>query len=173
MPGFNDQIKKIAAARNATELAEQALYQAKIAAQKTLKSTQFADVEKSIGPALLARDQAQKALLDALKEMFPANKAYEALTANLSSALPILMLPVHIETRFFDVPGIGNKRQLLVRIMQMPGGVNFAPMNLQYQRLPRSECRFGKSRKLVVEAQLLKLLANHPQVPDVDPAANA
>jgi len=116
MPSFNDQIKKVAAARTAAEQAEQALYKAKIAAQKTLKGTQFADVQKVIGSALQQRDQAQKALLDTLKELFPQQKAYVGLTENLESALPILLLPVHIETRFFEVPDSGGKRQLLVRI---------------------------------------------------------
>lgn len=116
MPDFSTQLNKIAAARSAAEQAENALYQAKIAAAKKAKTTQSTELQKQIGTAQEARNKAQASLLAELNLLFPQQKAYEALTGNLDATLPILMLPVHLETRFFEVPDSGGRRQLLVRI---------------------------------------------------------
>lgn len=114
MPGLNEQLKKVKDARAAFKTAEHALYTARLSAQKTLKTSNFADLQQAVGGAFGAFETARNTLNAAIKGLFTQQEAYRTLSGNLSAEYPVLFLPVRIETRFVDLPD--GKQQLWVRI---------------------------------------------------------
>ncbi len=113
MPNFNEQLAAIAAARQAHAEAAQALYRARLDVQKRLDPTNLADMGQGLNNVTQRLTLAERALQTKIAALYEAQQPWQ-LAANLDAALPVLLLPLHLETRF--VNAADGKRQLWVRI---------------------------------------------------------
>ena len=113
MPNFNDRLQQIAAARSATNQAEQSLYLKKLELQRLQHPDSYAAVKDALEHAQTVFDNARNNLDAAISGLY-SEQPYRRLAENLDAGVPVLFLPVRVETRF--VPQKTGFGQLWIRI---------------------------------------------------------
>ncbi|GJM36353.1 MAG: hypothetical protein DHS20C18_53540 [Saprospiraceae bacterium] len=113
MASFNQSIEKIAAARQTNATNKMALYAAKLKLQKAGLNLSANEIEDKLTAELSAEKESQEALKESIAELY-GNNAPERLINNWQSEVPILLMPLRLETRF--MPGENGKQELWLRI---------------------------------------------------------
>jgi hypothetical protein len=110
---FERQIKEIVGARKSSDKTAQSLYEAKLKALKKDPSVTAESLSQLLAAQQKADEAAKKSLQDAVKTLY-ADKSQQSLVSNWSAKVPVLLLPLRIETKFINLPG--RQHELWVRI---------------------------------------------------------
>ncbi len=112
MATFQEDQNTIARARKAYQNAEQAFYRAKLNVQKEQRPQSLAEVNQALVRSQTAFDSARNQLSSAIATLY-RNHAFTEAVASLDATIPVLLLPLRLETKFVTK---GSATELLVRI---------------------------------------------------------
>ncbi len=116
---FNDDIKKIITARQKLDATAEKLYNDRIEVQRNLQPDTLASVQEKLSNSAKQHLTARKVLQESIAQLY-AGRDQRAMTKELDAAVPFLMLPIRIETRFVTIPPPSptarSVQQLWVRI---------------------------------------------------------
>lgn len=112
MGTFKEDQKKVAQARKALEKAELSFYMSKIEVQKSKNPDRLSDVKNDLATSHQVYFDAKENLSDSIATLY-ANHQFKQAAAAMDASIPILFLPLRLETRFAT---IGTRTELWVRI---------------------------------------------------------
>lgn len=101
MPSFDQDLQKIRETRTEIERANKELYQSKLKKQKKPEDGNLASEWSALNEKYT---RASSELDKALKELYLRN-GYKNLVGNMSAEIPVVFLPLRIETRFVNANG--------------------------------------------------------------------
>ena len=112
MGSFKEDQKKVAQARKNLERAETTFYREKIKILKDRDPNTLAEVEGQLASSNQAYLEAKNVLSESIGVLY-SNHQFKEAAAAMDASIPILFLPVRLETRFITK---GNNQELWVRI---------------------------------------------------------
>lgn len=112
MASFNESIQLIAEARKASANAAFNLYQGRVKAFRENTSLSAVDISSKVSEQLLAEKTSKEALRENINQLY-ATETPQSLFNNLDANVPVLLLPVRLETAFIDTT---EKKELWLRI---------------------------------------------------------
>ncbi|MCF6250691.1 MAG: hypothetical protein L3J75_05370 [Methylococcaceae bacterium] len=112
MATFNQNLKKVQAGRQSLQKAEDKLYQARLNIQREKNPDTLASVKRDLAATTAEVTRVKKQLHDAIN-ILSERPQYTDIATELDAQIPILFLPVRIETRLVSK---GNLNQLWLRV---------------------------------------------------------
>ncbi|RNI30687.1 hypothetical protein [Rufibacter latericius] len=103
MATIDENLQHIANARKELDLASSQLYLDKSFLQKTENPTTLASIQEQLKASNEAYQNAKTNLQGAIKTLYDENE-YKLVAAEMEGGVPVLFLPIRIETRFVTVP---------------------------------------------------------------------
>ncbi|MDR8391885.1 hypothetical protein NC796_12070 [Aliifodinibius sp. S!AR15-10] len=112
MPSFQENQKNIAKARARLEKAEQQLYEARLKVQRAKSPETVASISRELTAVNQTFANAQASLSKAILKLYRQHD-FKSAVSELDAQIPVLLLPVRLETRFVDTD-VGS--ELWIRI---------------------------------------------------------
>lgn len=136
MASFREQLAQINKLRAARNQADQKTYSEKIAIQKKMAAANNKEIERALKKAEAPYRSATNSLNKAIKNLHALDIRH--LTAELNGNLPIVLLPVRIETRFVSPPVVDSD-ELWIRIFPDDIHTNTHEPSLTHEEITTGE----------------------------------
>ena len=104
MANFEQNLEAVLRARQRLDRADEHLYEARLSVQKEKSPTSLASVRAELADPTAAVARARAELAEAIATLHGIGD-HRDVARHLSADLPVVLLPVRIETRFVEVPG--------------------------------------------------------------------